>query len=741
MPSSRCSSLRAVQTPAAFLALLAAGAVAPAGVTAAAPGPLAKVESALLDLRADPSRSQGLALGRGGRVWVDVYLKGGLRTATSALAARGLRVADTARHPFRIVEGTLPIDSLEEVAALSSVRAVAAVYPGGVDTGSVTSEGDGAHRGPEARAIGPNGAGVPVGVISDSINQVGGGVADSQASGDLPADVRVLKDDATGVDEGRAMAEVIYDGAPGIPTILFASGTEGGAVGKADSINQLVAAGARVIADDIFYLSEPFFQDGTVSLAAQAARQSGVAYLASAGNRGRQSYEATYSDADGLHDFDPGPGVDTEQTLAAVPGSVEIPLGGSIAVVLQWDERWGGAETDLDLFLHRADTGLVVAASTSDNLATGLPRETVSFVNPAPVATEVYLRIQRKAGTRSPFMKYIFQDNFQPTPVPEFATQSDTINPDAASAPGVLATAAVYWAEPGLNDAEPFSSRGPKERLFDAAGTRLAAPEKRAKPEIAAADGVSTSVPGFAPFLGTSAAVPSAAGIAALILSAKATNTADDVAAILQSPANAIDCLAEGRPDADCGIGFLLADVAVRQASDTTPPTVSADISPPPDGRAGFYRSAVPKVTWTAVDEESPVSSLQGCDPVTVDTDTPPAGVTLTCTARSAGGTATGEATVKRDSTPPVLSRLAAARRRVRFRLTERARVSIRIERRRRGRFRRVRGITAAAKAGGNSVRIRGRRLRRGRYRLRVRATDPAGNASPLRGKRFRVRR
>ena len=162
-------------------------------------------------------------------------------------------------------------------------------------------------------------------MISDSINQVGGGVNGSQASGDLPPDpsVVVLSDDTAGAsDEGRAMAEIIFDEAPGLNRILFASGTATGSVGKAAAIDALVANGADVIADDIFYLSEPFFQDGAVAQAVDRARAAGVAYFASAGNRARQSYESTYRDSGGLHDFDPGAGVDTRSCFS---GTVPTP--------------------------------------------------------------------------------------------------------------------------------------------------------------------------------------------------------------------------------------------------------------------------------------------------------------------------------------------------------------------------------------------------------------------------------
>jgi hypothetical protein len=71
-------------------------------------------------------------------------------------------------------------------------------------------------------------------------------------------------------------------------------------------------------------------------------------------------------------------------------------------------------------------------------------------------------------------------------------------------------------------------------------------------------------VPGFAPFYGTSAATPAAAGVATLIRAADPALGPDAVATILQSPSNTIDCLAPGRPDVDCGFGFIQANAAVR---------------------------------------------------------------------------------------------------------------------------------------------------------------------------------
>ena len=82
------------------------------------------------------------------------------------------------RAPQRLVAGWLPATRLLDATALTSTKAVMTVHAGmdaadGTDTGSVLSQGDAAHHGPQARALGTTGAGVKVGVISDTINQVG----------------------------------------------------------------------------------------------------------------------------------------------------------------------------------------------------------------------------------------------------------------------------------------------------------------------------------------------------------------------------------------------------------------------------------------------------------------------------------------------------------------------------------------------------------------------------------------
>ena len=55
-----------------------------------------------------------------------------------------------------------------------------------------------------------------VGVLSDSVNEFGTGLAGSIFTGDLPSNVQVIQDSTSGgTDEGRAMLQIVHDTAPG----------------------------------------------------------------------------------------------------------------------------------------------------------------------------------------------------------------------------------------------------------------------------------------------------------------------------------------------------------------------------------------------------------------------------------------------------------------------------------------------------------------------------------------------
>ena len=144
------------------------------------------------------------------------------------------------------------------------------------------------------------------------------------------------------------MAEILYDEAPGVSRIRFAT-ADGGPAAKANAIDALVADGARVIADDTSYVTEPFFQDDVIAQAVDRAKAAGVAYFIAAGNDAQHGWGAAFSPvadpspahSPGTEDFDPGPVVDTTQTIGTFSADESVDL------VLQWAEPWGGGDIRL----------------------------------------------------------------------------------------------------------------------------------------------------------------------------------------------------------------------------------------------------------------------------------------------------------------------------------------------------------------------------------------------------------
>jgi subtilisin-like proprotein convertase family protein len=148
-------------------------------------------------------------------------------------------------------------------------------------------------------------------------------------------------------------------------------------------------------------------------------------------------------------------------------------------------------------------------------------------------------------------------------------------------APGIANPSGPY---PGVYTrtqlSEVFTSDGPRRVFYHPDGTPITpgnltstGGEVRAKPDIAAADGVTTSVPGFDPFFGTSASAPHAAAIAALVLSGNPGIAPTEVRAALTG--TSIDIEAPGY-DRDTGYGIVMATRVLARTGATPQPLVVA---------------------------------------------------------------------------------------------------------------------------------------------------------------------
>lgn len=535
-------------------------------------------------------------------VLVDAVADGDVAQLVSALEKLGALDVTAFK---RVVSARLPLAAIPALADVTSLR-FARPAMAMTNVGDTTSQADPAMNTDDARGnFGVNGAGLTIGVMSDSFDTGPGSYADDIATLDLPADIEVLADFADGSDEGRAMAQLIHDVAPGAALSFHTA--FGGQAEFALGIQELAGCPpgsepgctpavvpADVIVDDVSYFAAPMFQDGIVAQAADLAHDAGVPFFSSAGNSARSSWEGPfvssgisppgYSDGD-AHDFDPGPGVDIFQQVTFT--------GSSRVVSFQWDEPFfsvsgaPGSASDMDYCLYADPPGTdPIFCAATGNLG-GDPVE-LSQITGSGVANVVIVKYLPSGGPDPGFMKYVaFSTGFSVTDVyPNVPASTSFGHSNAEGAIGV--GAAFYFETPafGTDPAllEPFSSAGGTPILFDTAGVRLPLPEVRMRPQFVAPDGTNTTFfgsdipdPGdgsdadtFPNFFGTSAAAPHAAAAAALILEAFPGLTPSGVEHVLISSATENDMGLTAGFDFDSGYGLIDGNTAVGSVDEST---------------------------------------------------------------------------------------------------------------------------------------------------------------------------
>jgi hypothetical protein len=538
----------------------------------------ALAESASLRTAAPETRSRLLSLpanGPGslledasGRPLVYIRLASLDAATLAAIARAGAAIVNVARD-YGVVTAHVDPANLPALAAIPAVQNVQEEYtpasgaaPATASrahaTGGQTSEGDAQLNAATARAAyHVDGSGVTVGVLSDSYDQDGFALTDAAqdiASGDLPGPanplgrltpVHVISDtQGEGADEGRGMLQIVHDLAPGA-RLAFATAWNG-RYAFAANIRALRAAGSQIIADDVAYFAEPFYQDGPISLAISDVVGSGALYFTSAGNDNLilgghdvASYEApafrptpcpaslmaqlSAGNGDSCHDFDPGPG--------AAPGNtIVLSNSGALQLILQWAEPFDGVKTDLDVYLADG-AGNVVAWSNASSTLNQQPVEVLGYSNYSGSTQSLRLYINRYAGTGTPRLKYVLTQSSAGVQSIQYSQSNGTdsagptVYGHAASAYAFSVAAARF----DTNDApEHYSSRGPAVHYFGpqrgGAPADAIAPLTLDKPDFTATDGGCTTFfgrnagSGCYRFFGTSAAAPHAAAVAALLL-------------------------------------------------------------------------------------------------------------------------------------------------------------------------------------------------------------------------------
>ncbi|QHT67564.1 T9SS type A sorting domain-containing protein [Rhodocytophaga rosea] len=517
-----------------------------------------------------------------GYVTIHAAAEGNTQTLLAELQAAGMINGAAFGN---LVSGKMPVGRLDKLSGLKSLRFARAAYST-ANIGETTSQGDVAQRSDVARSkYNVSGKGVKIGIISDSYNSLSG-AKEGVESGDLPGEgnpdgdtteVEVLEDmpALTGTDEGRGMAEIIHDVAPGASLAFHTA--DGGQANYALGILALQEDSCDLIVDDIIYLDEPLFQDGIIAQAVDYVSSKGVGYFCSAGNYGRDSYEAEFAPSDSTYIYGQAHSFANGDQLQ----NITVPRFSTVRIVFQWSDPFysvsggDGAQSDLDIYLMDS-LGLNVLAHSFESNEGNDPFEYIEFTNYG-FQTTFNLLIEKYSGPAPAKIKYIVFGGA----ITEHQTNSPTIF-GHHNAENAIAVGAAFWfftPEYGYNPpiVEEYSSAGGVSTLFDTQGNPIN--QIRQKPAFTAPDGGNTTFFGqfisfigdfdeYPNFFGTSASAPHATAVAALMMEASNyTLSKAQIVQTLQSTSLDMDdpLMPEFQEGYDyrTGSGFIQTDAAV----------------------------------------------------------------------------------------------------------------------------------------------------------------------------------
>ena len=187
-----------------------------------------------------------------------------------------------------------------------------------------------------------------------------------------------------------------------------------------------------------------------------------------------------------------------------------MPAGGSVMVVLEWNDQFGSSGNDYDLYLYSLSPNSKVAQSLNTQNGSGNPLEWITYT--AVTAGDYAIMVDKLSGVAKTLEVYIYPSNGT-------SVYSNNITPVDAifgqpAVVGAIAVGAVRATTP--NTIESFSSQGPCTITYPS-------PSVRAKPDLVGTDGVLVTGAGnFGSwdgshwrFYGTSAAAPHVAAVAA----------------------------------------------------------------------------------------------------------------------------------------------------------------------------------------------------------------------------------
>ena len=490
------------------------------------------------------------------------------------------------------IEAYIPAGLLPDASQQEGVKSIRTIIPPQPAQGAVVSEGVSAHGVPAWHAGGIKGSGVKIGVIDvgfKDFRSLMGTELPSAVKARCYTDIGVFTSSLTDCIpteapessklHGTAVTEAAFDIAPEADYYIANIWTLGDLL---KTIQWMESEGVDVVNMSVsFIFHGP--GDGTTPYSNSSLRivdtavDGGIIWVNSAGNSARSNWFGQYADTNSndTHDFSATGDECNDVRIQLEPFT-------SFTAQLRWEDSWGGASSDLDLYLIP-----VTGASTfslSDAVATGaelqsggadhIPYERIR-IGYGDILDGEYCLVVTKYGGAAPGWVQVLV--WGAASALQHRTPAHSIgNPAESANPGLLAVGAA-GRNAGSDEnsfdnpfdttiIEPFSSQGPTL-------------DNRIKPDIVGADaGQSVTYrsernpSGY--FFGTSQASPHVAGLAALVKQRFPHYSPLQIAQYLKSNA-----AARGAAGADntWGHGF-----ALLPASDAPTPTPS----PPPEPTA-----------------------------------------------------------------------------------------------------------------------------------------------------------
>ena len=291
-------------------------------------------------------------------------------------------------------------------------------------------------------------------------------------------------DDANDSDDahGTAVAEIIYDVAPGAELYLADYGCSGVAQGQA--VEWLLEQKVKIISHSAGSSVAPMDGTGWQAELVHTVTDQGVLWINSAGNAADVHYRGRFGDQDrdGFHEF-----AENQETMSFQSAD---PF---VEIALCWDD-WGKADQDYDLvLLDHEGNELAWARDTQSGSPGDEPAEVIEY-HGLEVGQTYHLAIYAARATHVVTFDLSLNGKVLiEFPAPEYSLRSP------ADAPEALAVGAVFWKNDRITS---YSSRGPTA-------------DGRLKPDISAPTQVDSAT--YGSFGGTSAAAPHVSGAAALV--------------------------------------------------------------------------------------------------------------------------------------------------------------------------------------------------------------------------------